>query len=112
MELRSNVKDTLLIRGEKDSDGGIFGCQAENTVGRSPVMETHVIIAGMCLHDCITILIRESLRKNSEPPTFVSRPPPELRAFEGTSVNVTCDAYGDPLPIVYWVHSEVSAIRL
>ncbi|WKY15647.1 hypothetical protein Q1695_000828 [Nippostrongylus brasiliensis] len=82
----TSTEDTLSIRGEKESDGGIFGCQAENSIGRSPVIETHVIIA--------------------EPPAFISRPPPELRAFEGASLNVTCEGFGDPLPIVYWVHSE------
>ncbi|KAK6032807.1 immunoglobulin domain protein, partial [Ostertagia ostertagi] len=80
--IATTTEDTLLIRGEKDSDGGIFGCQAENPVGRSSIIETHVIIA--------------------EPPAFITRPPAELRVFEGAPVDVTCEGFGDPLPIVYW----------
>ncbi|VDO22075.1 unnamed protein product [Haemonchus placei] len=80
------TEDSILIRGERESDGGIFGCQAENSVGRSPIIETHVIIA--------------------EPPAFITRPPLELRVHEGAPVDVSCSGFGDPLPIVYWVHSE------
>ncbi|KAK6060394.1 immunoglobulin domain protein, partial [Cooperia oncophora] len=80
--IATTTEDTLLIQAEKDSDGGIFGCQAENSVGRSPIIETHVIIA--------------------EPPVFITRPPAELRVFEGAPVSVNCEGFGDPLPIVYW----------
>uniref|UniRef100_A0A7I5EER5 Down syndrome cell adhesion molecule-like protein Dscam2 n=1 Tax=Haemonchus contortus TaxID=6289 RepID=A0A7I5EER5_HAECO len=81
-----STEDSILIRGERESDGGIFGCQAENSVGRSPIVETHVIIA--------------------EPPAFITRPPLELRVHEGAPVDVSCSGFGDPLPIVYWVHLE------
>ncbi|KAK6766723.1 hypothetical protein RB195_026169 [Necator americanus] len=84
--ISTTSEESLTIRTAKDSDGGIFGCQAENSIGRSTVLETHVIIA--------------------EPPVFITRPPPELRVFEGAPANVVCDGFGDPLPIVYWVHSE------
>ncbi|KAL6723073.1 hypothetical protein Aduo_018117 [Ancylostoma duodenale] len=82
----TTAEGSLQIKAEKDSDGGIFGCQAENSVGRSTVLETHVIVA--------------------EPPVFINRPPPELRVFEGAPAEVSCEGFGDPLPIVYWVHSE------
>lgn len=50
-----------------------------------------------------------SLQKkpSSEPPVFINRPPPEMRVFEGAPAEVSCDGFGDPLPIVYWIHSEV-----
>ncbi|VDM75909.1 unnamed protein product [Strongylus vulgaris] len=84
--LSTTAEGSLFLKAEKDSDGGIFGCQAENSVGRSSVLETHVVIA--------------------EPPVFITRPPSELRVFEGAPAKVECDGFGDPLPIVYWVHSE------
>ncbi|KHJ98488.1 fibronectin type III domain protein [Oesophagostomum dentatum] len=37
---------------------------------------------------------------------FITRPPAELRVFEGAPAEVSCEGFGDPLPIVYWVHSE------
>ncbi|KJH47549.1 fibronectin type III domain protein [Dictyocaulus viviparus] len=82
------LKDTLLIRGNNESDGGIYSCQARNSVGKSAVLETHVVIAG--------------------PPIFITRPPPELRVHEGDPVNVTCRGFGDPVPIVYWTHLKKS----
>ncbi|CAJ0610483.1 unnamed protein product [Cylicocyclus nassatus] len=84
--LLNTAESSLLIKAESDSDGGIFGCQAENSVGRSSILETHVVIA--------------------EPPVFIKQPPPELRVFEGAPAEVVCDGFGDPLPIVYWIHSK------
>ncbi|VDM54444.1 unnamed protein product [Angiostrongylus costaricensis] len=84
----SRTMGALIIRGIEETDGGIYGCQAENSVGRSVVLETHVVIV--------------------EPPTFLTRPPPELRVPEGAPVNVNCRGFGDPLPIAYWVHLKKS----
>ncbi|PAV70427.1 hypothetical protein WR25_18940 [Diploscapter pachys] len=82
----ASSSNNYTITRAKDSDSGIYGCQAENEIGKSAVIETHVVIA--------------------EPPIFAVKPPPEIRIREGYPLEVNCEGFGDPLPIVYWIHNQ------
>lgn len=45
-EMKFKIQNNYTITRAKDSDSGIYGCQAENEIGKSAVIETHVVIAG------------------------------------------------------------------
>ena len=38
---------------------------------------------------------------------FALKPPGEVRVKEGSPLDIPCEGFGDPVPIVYWLHNQV-----
>uniref|UniRef100_A0A915A560 Ig-like domain-containing protein n=1 Tax=Parascaris univalens TaxID=6257 RepID=A0A915A560_PARUN len=86
----------LALYNISDKDSGLYSCQAFNLVGSSRPFEMHVAVA--------------------TPPRFSPSPPPAIFANVESNVEVTCDGYGDPSPIQYWLRNktkvESSVLRI
>lgn len=97
------IQDFYKIFEAKEGDGGIYRCVAKNEVGEGLPVETHVIVAGILLRrkECQTVI---------DPPTFAQKPPSEIRVKEGLPLDIPCEGFGDPVPIVYWMHNQVSSL--
>ncbi|VDM41750.1 unnamed protein product [Toxocara canis] len=76
----------LNLKEITDVDSGLYSCQAFNSVGSSRPFEMHVSVA--------------------MPPHFSPAPPPVVFANINSKLEVTCDGYGDPSPIQYWLRNQ------
>ncbi|CAJ0577911.1 unnamed protein product, partial [Mesorhabditis spiculigera] len=76
----------LSLTNALEGDAGVYGCVAENMVGRSDQFEMHLVIA--------------------ESPRFSARPPPLIYSKVGGAIEVECLGFGDPMPVQYWLRDK------
>lgn len=67
-------------------------------------MNTGAMVPGVGGHGTQgSSLANPILHLSAAPPTFTETPPQYIEAKEGSSVTMTCTAFGNPKPIVTWL---------
>uniref|UniRef100_A0A914Q9F2 Ig-like domain-containing protein n=1 Tax=Panagrolaimus davidi TaxID=227884 RepID=A0A914Q9F2_9BILA len=97
---------TLTISGCDASDGGIYMCNAENESG---VQTTDCVltIATKSGEDKHLVTVEEAppteKEKETKKPKFTRKPAPKITVNEGTKVEMTAKAIGNPNPTLKWL---------
>uniref|UniRef100_A0A914QJE8 Ig-like domain-containing protein n=1 Tax=Panagrolaimus davidi TaxID=227884 RepID=A0A914QJE8_9BILA len=97
---------TLTISGCDASDGGIYMCNAENESG---VQTTDCVltIATKSGEDKHLVTVEDAppteKEKETKKPKFTRKPAPKITVNEGTKVEMTAKAIGNPNPTLKWL---------
>ncbi|XP_064625301.1 tyrosine-protein phosphatase Lar-like isoform X2 [Lineus longissimus] len=87
---------SLRIERAKSSDSGKYECVAENSVGTDYSYSANLHVRGESI-SVDTDIVRKVY------PYISSSPPAEMTVEYGDTLNLTCIAFGNPEPKVFWV---------
>ncbi|GMR62628.1 hypothetical protein PMAYCL1PPCAC_32823, partial [Pristionchus mayeri] len=79
-------EDSLDLVSVSAEDAGMYTCEMFNALGRGTPFEMHVIVA--------------------QPPSFIIKPPPEIRVKADEKLEMRCAGFADPSPIQYWIRNQ------